>query len=576
MKKCGAFCEPGIKLIGKLHSKLITSPQHRFPHPDNFDDTGGRPGAKFGGDQNGWNLRQASYSVNALNQYLSRDVPGYENVIGLGFATNTITVNGLSTYRKGEFFRAEVPIGNGAGPVWTNITVAETGVPSVSGNLRFPKAAETFTYDLDGNLTSDGLWTNIWDAENRLLSMQSLSTVPDAGKLRVDFTYDWKGRRIQKVVSIWNETAYVPQSTAKYVYDGWNLVAILNSDSSLQSSFAWGTDLSGSPQGAGGVGGLLWMTVASGANAGTYFFAFDGNGNVVALVNAANGAIASQYEYGPFGELLRATGPMARANPFRFSTKYQDDETDLSYYGSRYLSAATGRWISRDAMTERACRNIYAFLKNQPIASADYLGFVNWYEYPNVQVALARASSGWHYDPDRTVNTYIVSPWPYKMPDGTPSGGGTSNLVERAVRWEEDCPCGGHRLAGYSLKSVTAILFPSKDAVSAGLTHERQHATYMQQYDQYDLSAFAPAYGKCLSGKCYEAWVNYMKAVTWFGQLQVSVRNLQLEVDNYPPYNANRDYFRMLLKEQRAKVVPSGIEMLSATVRLATDCGGQL
>ena len=26
---------------------------------------------------------------------------------------------------------------------------------------------------------------------------------------------------------------------------------------------------------------------------------------------------------GPFGELLRATGPMAKANPFRFSTKYQ-------------------------------------------------------------------------------------------------------------------------------------------------------------------------------------------------------------------------------------------------------------
>ena len=40
---------------------------------------------------------------------------------------------------------------------------------------------------------------------------------------------------------------------------------------------------------------------------------------------------------GPFGELLRATGPMAKANPFRFSTKYQDDETDLLYYGYRYV-----------------------------------------------------------------------------------------------------------------------------------------------------------------------------------------------------------------------------------------------
>jgi RHS repeat-associated protein len=53
---------------------------------------------------------------------------------------------------------------------------------------------------------------------------------------------------------------------------------------------------------------------------------------------------------GPFGELLRATGPMAMANPFRFSTKYQDGETDLLYYGYRYYNASTGRWNSRDPL----------------------------------------------------------------------------------------------------------------------------------------------------------------------------------------------------------------------------------
>ena len=43
-------------------------------------------------------------------------------------------------------------------------------------------------------------------------------------------------------------------------------------------------------------------------------------------------SVPAQYEYGPFGELIRATGPMAKLNPFRFSTKYDDDESDL-YYG---------------------------------------------------------------------------------------------------------------------------------------------------------------------------------------------------------------------------------------------------
>ncbi len=57
---------------------------------------------------------------------------------------------------------------------------------------------------------------------------------------------------------------------------------------------------------------------------------------------------------GPFGELLRATGPMAKANPFRFSTKYQDDESDLLYYGLRYYNPSTGRWNSRDPLGDRA------------------------------------------------------------------------------------------------------------------------------------------------------------------------------------------------------------------------------
>jgi hypothetical protein len=39
---------------------------------------------------------------------------------------------------------------------------------------------------------------------------------------------------------------------------------------------------------------------------------------------------------GPFGEVIRKTGTMANACPFRFSTKHQDEETDLLYYGYRY------------------------------------------------------------------------------------------------------------------------------------------------------------------------------------------------------------------------------------------------
>jgi RHS repeat-associated protein len=77
---------------------------------------------------------------------------------------------------------------------------------------------------------------------------------------------------------------------------------------------------------------------------------------------------------GPFGEVIRATGPMAKANPFRFSTKYQDDESDLLYYGYRYYSASTGRWLSRDPIGEEGGHNLLVFVRNNPVELFDKLG----------------------------------------------------------------------------------------------------------------------------------------------------------------------------------------------------------
>jgi RHS repeat-associated protein len=65
---------------------------------------------------------------------------------------------------------------------------------------------------------------------------------------------------------------------------------------------------------------------------------------------------------------------MATANPFRFSTKFQDDETGLLYYGYRYYDPMTGRWKSRDPIQEEGGLNIYGFVENKVISAYDYLG----------------------------------------------------------------------------------------------------------------------------------------------------------------------------------------------------------
>ena len=118
------------------------------------------------------------------------------------------------------------------------------------------------------------------------------------------------------------------------------------------------------------MGGLLWARFGPAPQ----FVAYDGNGNVAALVHGTTGAVTAQYEYGPFGELLRATGTWAKSNPFRFSTKYQDDESDLLYYGYRYYNPSTGRWLSRDPIEEADGPAIYVYTHNDPVDFADPFG----------------------------------------------------------------------------------------------------------------------------------------------------------------------------------------------------------
>jgi len=134
--------------------------------------------------------------------------------------------------------------------------------------------------------------------------------------------------------------------------------------------------LSGSAQGAGGVGGLLEVTY-HGTAATNAFVAYDGNGNVAALVNAGDGTLLANYDYGPFGEVIRQTGPMAKVNPIRFSTKYQDDESDLLYYGYRYYKPSTGTWLTRDPAEETGGKNLYGFTGNAPVQFVDAFG-LDW------------------------------------------------------------------------------------------------------------------------------------------------------------------------------------------------------
>jgi RHS repeat-associated protein len=90
--------------------------------------------------------------------------------------------------------------------------------------------------------------------------------------------------------------------------------------------------------------------------------------------NQGVGANSRTTHLGPFGEVIRATGPMAKLNPFLFQTAFYDWETGFYSYIFRYYNPSTGRWIGRDPSEEEGGPNLYGFAGNDPVDFYDILG----------------------------------------------------------------------------------------------------------------------------------------------------------------------------------------------------------
>src|SRR6266496_425353 len=163
-------------------------------------------------------------------------------------------------------------------------------------------------------------------------------------------------------------------SETRYIYDGMRVIQERDASNVPRVSYTRGIDLSGSLEGAGGIGGLLSLSHAYQSGSGSFtnhnYYHADGGGNITYLVDSSQSMVAS-YRYDPFGNTISSSGTLASANVYRFSSKEQMPNTGLYYYGYRFYDPNLQRWLNRDPYGEDGGINLYGFAKNEPLNQID-------------------------------------------------------------------------------------------------------------------------------------------------------------------------------------------------------------
>ncbi|MFM0309233.1 DUF6531 domain-containing protein [Paraburkholderia sp. RL17-383-BIF-A] len=208
-------------------------------------------------------------------------------------------------------------------------------------------AGKTLSYDLNGNLASDGVNQFGWNEQNLLTQID--------GGVTASFSYDMFGRRNDRTVDGHRmQTAWIGDELNFMVADG---------DWSQRIRVF-------SPYQAGGPDELTFRRIGDDASQDRYVLR-DANNNVIALTDADQQG-RTQYSYEPYGATV-LTG-VADPNTQQYTGR-ENDGTGLYYYRNRYYSPATGRFISEDPIGFASGQtNAYAYVGGNPVQFGDPFG----------------------------------------------------------------------------------------------------------------------------------------------------------------------------------------------------------
>ncbi len=345
---------------------------------------------------NGTVLNKHEYLYNAGNQRIRHTRTDNS------YVTNTYDNIGQLKTAVGSGGQSTENLGYNYDAAWNLNQRTNSGSPYTfsvdSKNQLTSDPSYTDGYDDNGNLTtrSNGTYlayTYSYDDENQLKSVAyGDGSQPTTAWWRLDFVYDGRDRLRRRLQYSWNSSGtnvgWVLSQELQYIYDGNLVIQDRVSGFAPTASYARGVDMSGTLEGAGGIGGLLERATGYPSWSTHYYYQADGNGNITALEDGSQNLITG-YRYDPFGNTLYApaVGP-GSANPFRFSSKQLLSPSGMYYYGYRWYDPNLQRWPNRDPLGEPGFEsirhvalaslsyapNLYTFVSNQPSERWDAFG----------------------------------------------------------------------------------------------------------------------------------------------------------------------------------------------------------